>query len=253
MRNLFALVLLTVCLFVSSAPGDISPDLLDSWQKRSSSKAKNYRPGLPPGTAVRMVGADVKINLKPHVVRRWLFRKETRVLADVVCTFDMSCLAARVTPTTFLMGFPLYLANETAPKVVGFSVDINGEEPSKIKRTSWRLPGTKGESMVCHGYAWPTSVWRGRKQHVSVHYSIILPKDGKTNTFKYFLRSGAEWSGTLGKEIVSITADDALDINIVTPEHVRPMSRSDHEIVWEIVDTEPTEDICLQIAVTGDE
>jgi len=71
-----------------------------------------------------------------------------------------------------------------------------------------------------------------------------------------FLRiglSGADWNGTLGKEVVSITADDALNIYIVTPEGLRPVRRSDHDVVWEIVNAEPTEDICLQIVVSGDQ
>ncbi len=250
MWNRFVLVLLTVCLLVSSAPGDLVYP--PGSKKRSSSKRDIYKKILAPTSRIRMDSADVKIKLKPHVVTKWLFGKETRVLADVVCIFDMHCLAASESPTTFVMGFPLYLANETAPKVVRFSVDIDGEEPSRIKKTSWRHLGANGERTVCHGYAWQTSVRRGEKQRVSVHYSIILPKDRKTNTFKYFLRSGADWTGTLGKEVVSVTADDALDISIVTPEYLRPMRRSDHEMVWEIVDAEPTEDIFLHIVVRGD-
>ncbi len=80
-----------------------------------------------------------------------------------------------------------------------------------------------------------------------MQYAIVLPqKEGKAQ-FIYFLRSGACWDGPIGKEVVMVTADRGLRLEVLSPVALQPETKSDTSLTWRNTNAKPDEDIKLAI------
>ena len=80
-----------------------------------------------------------------------------------------------------------------------------------------------------------------------MRYSIVLQQSQGKADFIYFLRSGASWDGPIGREVVNVTADKGLRMEILSPASLTPEQRSDTSITWRITNAKPAEDIRLAI------
>jgi hypothetical protein len=58
----------------------------------------------------------------------------------------------------------------------------------------------------------------------------------------------AFWQAPFGKELVHVVADKGLKLEIVSPKNLKPKAANANEILWEIADIRPDEDIKLTIS-----
>jgi hypothetical protein len=101
------------------------------------------------------------------------------------------------------------------------------------------------DGFVWHWFA--NFVYGSTFSRCRVHYTLDLKEKDGLVRFIYFLRTGAMWDGPIGKEVVEVDIQKGLKVNIVSPTGYKPKTQTDEEIVWELVNAKPTEDIQLKI------
>ncbi len=176
-----------------------------------------------------------------------------KIIADVHCKFDMRCSTQAGENSG--MSFPLYYADqfsdEAIPEETGFTVAIDGKAPASVKKDTWAAIDEKGKQRTQHGYTWPVQFTKGQKRRISVHYSLVLPKENSKFRFLYFLRSGALWNGDIGAETVRVIAEKGLKLEALTSTGLEPSRKTDSELVWSIKDAKPIEDIRVAVSPAG--
>ena len=65
--------------------------------------------------------------------------------------------------------------------------------------------------------------------------------------FSYILRSGAAWSGPIGREEIELLADDGIDLSRSIFSGLRPVKTTANRLLWKIVNQKPTEDLLIAI------
>jgi hypothetical protein len=188
------------------------------------------------------------------------------LLADVTGEFDMKCSEdlgwnrpirrdkrgneRQLPPEGVYVEFPVAYNGESFPRPVQFAVQVDGEPTpaSRVLHTTWRETDEIGENHTLSGFTWRLPpLKRGQKLRISVQYSLALPqKEGKAN-FLYSLRSGSYWDGPIGWEVVNITAEKGLRMEVLTPTALKPEKKADGSLTWRITKAKPTEDIRLII------
>ncbi|HAO22428.1 MAG: hypothetical protein BWK80_31485 [Desulfobacteraceae bacterium IS3] len=230
MKRLTTAVFLTFFVFVTSVSGDIIP---------------------PPPTPPRMdsppfgmerctINADVKVNLKSYIKRKYfLFQKETYILAEVVSNFDISCPeAADVFMQECEIVFPLW--DQAHPyNVLNFRADVDDKKsvPTRKKLLFFSQEDfNSGEICAVRriiSYSWSIGGMPKFKRHVTVRYSILLSKH---ESQFLFLLSGADFSKQIKSGKISFTSDESLIFDILDDE-IKPKIYREHEIVLEIPDS----------------
>jgi hypothetical protein len=118
-----------------------------------------------------------------------------------------------------------------------------------LQERSWTFADEHGKQTSLWGFAWRMPAMKtGQKQHVSVRYSIVLPLDGGKPQVTYFLRSGAQWDGPIGRETVTVETEKGLFLKVLSPVALKPKKSSTNSLTWEIIDAKPTEDIRLEVS-----
>ncbi|GEM_PF-4533475 len=229
MKHLITAVFLIFFVFITSVSGDLIPP-----------------PPTPPhmspplGMESCTINADIKINLKPYIKRKYfLFQKETYILAEVVCNFDISCQeAGDVFMQECEIVFPLW--DHVHPyNVFNFRADIDDKKsvPTRKKLLFFSQEDfNSGEiCAVRHiiSYSWSIVGMPKFKRHVTVRYSILLSKH---ESQFLFLLSGANFSKQIKSGKISFTSDKSLILDILDAE-IKPKIYREHEIVLEIPDS----------------
>ena len=65
--------------------------------------------------------------------------------------------------------------------------------------------------------------------------------------FSYILRSGAAWSGPIGREEIELLADKGIDLSRSIFSGPRPVETKTNRLLWKIVNQKPTEDLLIAI------
>jgi hypothetical protein len=118
-----------------------------------------------------------------------------------------------------------------------------------LKKRFWTAADEHGNPVVLWGYGWRVPrIKPGQRQRISVHYTIDLSQYGGRSRFTYFLRSGAQWDGPLGRETVTVATDKGLRTQVLSPVVLKPVESSTDSITWEISDAKPDEDIEIEIS-----
>ena len=146
------------------------------------------------------------------------------------------------------MVLPIAYEEEKPAAPVRFAVVIDGKPATDVKADTWSVTDENHKPRTQWGYAWRLTGLKGQqKRRIAVQYSFVLPqKEGKAN-FVYFLRSGAHWDGPIGREVVNVTADPGLRLEVVSPVALKPEQQSDTALTWIIANAKPAEDIRLNI------
>jgi hypothetical protein len=197
---------------------------------------------------VSMAAANVQVRIKKMDVAPGAGETLSRLLADVTGEFDMVCAAVPKENKDIEIAFPIGYEDERPTAPVRFVVTIDGKPAADLKTAAWSVTDENNRPRTQWGYAWRlTGLRAGQKTRIVVQYSMVLPqKEGKAN-FIYFLRSGARWDGPIGQEIVNVTADKGLRLEVLSPTLLKPEKRSDTSLTWRITNAKPAEDIRLII------
>jgi hypothetical protein len=200
------------------------------------------------GTRLSMVAANVQIRIKKMAAAPEAGEKKPRLLAQVTGEFDLVCNAAPQESKDLDVAFPLSYQDEGSPAPVHFGVAIDGKPGAVAKTATWPVTDENGRPRVQAGYTWRlTDLKGGQKRRIVVQYSLALPQNRGKADFIYFLRSGALWDGPIGREIVNVTADKGLRLEVVSPTVLKPEQKSDTVLTWRITNAKPAEDIRLLI------
>jgi hypothetical protein len=65
--------------------------------------------------------------------------------------------------------------------------------------------------------------------------------------FSYILRSGAAWSGPIGREEIELLADKGIDLSRSIISGPQPVKTTANRLLWKIVNQKPTEDLLIAI------
>ena len=227
---------------------------------------------------VQMQSADVLAELKPAnrddlkiiagqdgkaaAEKRW-------VAAEVVCDFRMHCTKLIGNNADYWMAFPLFAKGDPNCRVARFEVAIDGEVIEDVETLGdWRVEppvienarrrpktSTKKKTPVKHrvyqGYQWPAKAQAGKTRRVQVVYRLLLPTTKDRAFFRYVLRSGSLWSGSIGRETVTVRADRQLKLDPPRSRTLKPVARKDGSWLWVLTKAEPTEDIVLTACFTA--
>ncbi len=251
MRNLsFLLCLATICLSAAVALGDIGP--FPGRRPRPPvrpvpSPEPELLPALDENTQIEMQSADVNAVLKPSTEPG----QPASILAEVTCSFQLHCIAARLTTNRYTMSFPYTTEGDRGPKCQRFSVEIDGKKPGSVSEARWSVENGGNKPTEYLGYKWPTVIGLGATQTVAVKCSLLLPATGNTSDFTYILRTGATWRQPIGRETVRVRAEPGLRIAPVRAHDIRPTAESEKELVWELKDFVPKEDIHVEVTRDG--
>jgi hypothetical protein len=221
------------------APGQLPPQ-----KGRKGLLTDAPLPTLDKDTQIRMEKATVDVDLRKAPVKALYAAAAGGILAKVDCQFEMHCVQASKSPTTFTMAFPLG-SEADLERATKFKVTIDGKEPAWLEQGEWELATPAGKKTY-FGYFWPASVENGAKQHVTVSYTTSLSRRGQAASFTYVLCSGAAWHGPIGQETVRVKADQGLAVESQGTQF-QPQRQADGLLVWEIRNATPTEDIQLTI------
>jgi hypothetical protein len=208
--------------------------------------------GNPPVTAsepgVALEAASVQIRIKKMKAATETGEKIPRLAAYVKGEFDLAGSAVPPEGKDLGVFFPLAYEDEGPPVTLRFAVAIDGKPAAEVKKADVSVTDENNRPRTLVGYAWRlTGLHGGEKRRIAVQYAIVLPqKEGKTQ-FIYFLRSGARWDGPIGKEVVNITADRGLRLEVLSPAALQPLRRSNTSLTWRITNAKPDEDIKLSI------
>jgi hypothetical protein len=205
---------------------------------------------LDKDTKIDLERADVQVSLNramATVPRLGLppLVLEQEVVAEVKATFDLKCKSSRISPAYFTMAFPVVPENlKGAPPVqcTRFSATMDDKPASWTRSRKIQLAGSWFES-----YLWPTSIREGATQKVVVDYRLRLPVTDNSATFTYVLRSGKEWSGLIGRETVRVSSQEELTLKARKGRSFPPAEESGHQVVWNLKEAEPNEDIIVDI------
>jgi hypothetical protein len=204
-------------------------------------------PTLDKDTQIDMQSADVNVVLKPSTQSD----HRTSILAEVICDFRLRCIAARLATSRYTMAFPYSIEADQGPKCERFSVEIDGKRPDSVGDARWSAENGGNKPTEYLGYAWPTAIDRGATQTVTVTYSLLLPGTGSTSDFTYILCTGASWRRPIGRETVRVRAESGLRIATVRSRDIRPTAQTEKELVWELKDFVPKEDIHVEVTRDG--
>jgi hypothetical protein len=197
---------------------------------------------------VSMAAANVQIHIKKMAAAPGAGENKARLLAEVTGEFDMVCSAAPEESKGMDLALPIGYEDERLPAPVRCSVTIDGKPAPEVKTTTWSVADEKGKPRTQWGYAWRlTGLKGGQKRRIVVEYALVLPQNEGKAEFTYFLRSGALWDGPVGREIVKVTADKGLRLEVLSPTVLKPEKRSDTSLTWRITNAKPAEDIRLII------
>ena len=170
------------------------------------------------------------------------------LVADVSGEFDIVCSAALEGVKDLDVVFPVGYEDEKLSTPVRFDVVVDGKRASHVERDTWSVTDEHNRPRTQQGYAWRLpGLKAGQKRRISVRYSIVLPQNQGEAHFIYFLRSGARWDEPIGREVVNITVDKGLRMEVLSPTALTPEQRSDTSITWRITKAKPAEDIRLVI------
>jgi hypothetical protein len=160
----------------------------------------------------------------------------------------LKCSAAPQKAEDLDLVFPLIYMGESSPQPVRLAVSIDGKRAANVRTDTWPATDEAGRVVRQWGYAWRLpGLKSGQKRRIAVQYSLVLPQsEGKAN-FIYILRSGAKWDGPIGEEVVNVTAEKGLRMEILTPTALKPEHRTDTSLTWRITNAKPAEDIRLVI------
>ena len=206
--------------------------------------------GNLPATAsevgVALAAANVQIRIKKEAATG-TGEKISRPVAFVKGEFDLVCSAVPQGKDLEVF-FPLAYEDEGPPVTLRFTVAIDGKPVAEVKKDNLPVMDENNRPRTLSGYAWRlTGLKGGAKRRIAVQYAIVLPqKEGKAQ-FIYFLRSGARWDGPIGKEVVNITADPGLRLEVPGPVALQPEQRSDTALTWKITNAKPAEDVRLDV------
>jgi hypothetical protein len=193
-----------------------------------------------------MADADVQVHIRSDQARRP--GKEAPLSADVQSEFDIVCSAAPEGGKDLDLVFPIYYTDEAAPRRRGFSVTIDGKPAAAVKKATWSATDENNKPRTQSGYMWRLlGLKGGQKRRIAVRYSLVLPQDEGKAHFTYVLRSGAYWDGPIGQEVVNVSADKGLRMEVLTPVELKPEQRTDTSLTWRITKAKPAEDIRLVI------
>jgi hypothetical protein len=217
-------------------------------------------PGSPPAKGpqtkaaenrVSMMAAEVRVRIHKMAAAPGAGKGKGRLLAEVTGEFDMVCAAAPEEGGNLDVLLPIGYEDERPATPVKFALTIDGRPVAAVKTDTWPATDENQKPRTQWGYAWTlTGLKGGQKRRITVQYSLVLPqKEGKAN-FTYFLRSGARWEGPIGQEVVNVTADQGLRMEVLSPTVLQPEKRSDTSLTWRITNAKPAEDIRL-IIVSG--
>jgi hypothetical protein len=268
MRTIRFLLLILLSFTITCAWADIMPL---PWGKRPQRpqertwEERNLRehppdqpgPGSPPSqgpqtkaadTRVSLVAANVQVRIHKMAAAPGAGEKIARLLAQVTGEFDLVCAAAPKEGKDLDVILPIAYEDENPAAPVGFTVAIDGKPAAEVKTDTWSVTDENNKPRTQWGYAWRLTGLKGQqKRRIAVKYSLVLPqKEGKAN-FVYFLRSGARWDGPIGREVVKVTADPGLRLEVMSPVALKPEQRSDTSLTWIITNAKPAEDIRLSI------
>jgi hypothetical protein len=190
-----------------------------------------------------MAAANVQVHISSGGAQN-----EASLIADVKSEFDMECSAAPQEGKDLDLVFPIYYTDEAAPKRHSFTVTVDGKPAADVKTSTWSVKDEKNKRRTQWGYAWRLfGLKGGQKRRIAVEYSLVLPQNEGKARFIYILRSGASWDGPIGQEVVSVTAENGLRMEILTPVALKPEQRTDTSLTWRITNAKPAEDIRLII------
>lgn len=221
---------------VTPRPEPARPDAEVDWQY----------PVLDAQTQVVLASADVRVQLKPAGAK-----PRPAVLADVTGTFQLQCVQTPKPTVTFVTGFPLHDSDEFRAEVAQFSVEVAGKKPVWLRTERWEPDDPRSRGLTYSGYIWPLTLKAGETQEVKVIYSLRLPVQQNSAAFTYILRSGAAWSGPIGRELVRIQAVDGLRVQPAAARTLRPQQQPDGSWVWAFENAEPREDVHVTITGAG--
>ena len=175
-------------------------------------------------------------------------RKSRGWSAYVKGEFDLVCSAVPREGKDLDVFLPIAYEDEGPPVPLRFAVTIDGKPAAEVKKDNWSVTDENNRPRTLLGYFWRlTGLNAGEKRRIAVQYAIVLPqKEGKAQ-FIYFLRSGARWDGPIGKEVVNVTADQGLRLEVLSPAALQPEQRSDTSLTWRITNAKPAEDLRLII------
>jgi hypothetical protein len=230
------------------ALGDIAPFPRPRPQPRPPEPrpAEPDLPVLERGTQIEMQSAQVSAVLRPSGGDSG----RQAVVADVACEFTLHCTEASRPVNRFTMAFPYSAEGDRGPRCTSFSAQVDGARPAFLRDARWSPPES-GPRAEYRGYVWPTSITRGGKQTVRVTYALQLPVRNDTADFTYILRTGASWRRPIGEETVRIKADGGLRIAPARARDLKPTRQTGEELVWELKQFVPTEDIHVTVSRNG--
>jgi hypothetical protein len=249
MRNRpFLLCLATMCLSAVVALGDIGPFPAHRPRPQpspvpSAPRTETELPTLDESTQIEMQSADVNVVLKPSTKSG----RQTSILAEVTCNFQLHCIAARLATSRYTMSCPYATEGDRGPKCKRFSVEIDGKRSGSVREARWSAENGGNKPPEYVGYAWPTAIDRGATQTVTVKYSLLLPVTENTSAFTYILCTGASWRRPIGRETVRVRAESGLQIAPVRSRNLRPTAQTKKDLIWELKDFVPKEDIHVEV------
>ncbi len=196
---------------------------------------------------VALAAANVQIRIKKMVAATGGGEKVPRLAAYGKGEFNLVCSAGPQEGKDLDVFFPVAYEDEGSPVTLRCAVAIDGK-PAEVKKDNLAVTDENNKPRTLLGYTWRlTGLKGGEKRRIAVQYAIVLPqKEGKAQ-FIYFLRSGARWDGPIGKEVVKVTADRGLRLEVLSPVALQPETKSDTSLTWRITNAKPDEDIKLAI------
>lgn len=252
--RVLATVLGIVLVTEMTVRADIAPDPL-SGGKNLSVKGKEK-------TSVAMVDEVVKLRLSKDICQ-----------ADVV--FTMKNIGT--TPETIEVGFPCNYKNELKkfkatvddkPVKVSQKIEkwmepyLNFERERSMLWETWEMtfPPEKPVKIAVSYFTelkdnhWHRSYELGVAEHLAAYVPLkdrpALEKKLVSRQIDYYLRTGSHWSGPIGRCRVEVTFDGLTTDNIDSSKTFFERERatiSNNQIVWDLKDYEPKEDIQFSI------
>jgi len=204
-------------------------------------------PTLDKSTQIEMQSADVDVVLS----RPARAGRQASIVADLTCNFQLHCITARLATSRYTMAFPYSAEGDRGPKCQRFSVEIDGAKIRSPDEARWLGDNGDKKPPQYVGYSWPTAIERGANQTVTVKCSLLLPVTGNTADFTYILCTGAGWRRPIGRETVRVRAESGLQIASVRSGNIRPAAQTEKELVWELKDFVPKEDIHVEVTRDG--
>jgi hypothetical protein len=200
--------------------------------------ARGVLPTLDPATQIRLESAAVGVRI---------VGQETSVVAHVTARFHLVCVDAPRTPGRFTIAFPLSLEGEDAePLHVRATVD--GAQVKSLRSHSWQGGSDAEPGPIYRGCVFESVMGRGDAKTVVIHYALRLPVVDQRALFTYVLHTGASWHGTIGRETVRVVAERGLSLQAEPSRSLKPLREAAREILWELRNAEPVDDIRVVIA-----